>query len=84
MACRTRRSHTIIAPRSASRWLKPVVLPSLGSVGDAHDSARCKRSFATLEYELLPSHRLRAQVEARAAAFNFIAASPSYPRGTAP
>jgi putative transposase len=48
------------------------VRPSMGSVGDAYDNALCESFFATLECELLDRHRLRTQVEARLAIFDFI------------
>jgi len=48
------------------------VRPSMGSVGDAYDNALCESFFATLECELLDRSRLKTQVEARLAVFEFI------------
>ena len=48
------------------------VRPSMGSVGDAYDNARCESFFATLECELLDRRRFSNQVEARMAVFEFI------------
>ena len=48
------------------------VRPSMGSVGDAYDSALCESFFATLECELLDRTRFKTQIEARLAVFEFI------------
>lgn len=48
------------------------VRPSMGSVGDCFDNALCESFFATLECELLERRRLRTQVEARMAVFEFL------------
>jgi putative transposase len=48
------------------------VRPSIGSVGDAYDSAMCESFFATLECELLGRHRFTSQAEARMAVFSYI------------
>ena len=48
------------------------VRPSVGSVGDCYDNARCESFFATLECELLDRRRFRSQHEARQAVFEFI------------
>ena len=48
------------------------VRPSMGSVGDCFDNARCESFFATLECELLDRGRFKTQVEARMAVFEFI------------
>ena len=48
------------------------VRPSMGSVGDAYDNALCESFFSTLECELLDRSRLKTQVEARLAVFEFI------------
>ncbi len=46
--------------------------PSMGSVGDAFDSAMCESFFAALECELLDRRRFKTQAEARIAVFGFI------------
>ena len=46
--------------------------PSMGSVGDAYDSALCEAFSATLECELLDRRRFRSQAEARMAVFRSI------------
>ena len=46
--------------------------PSMGSVGDCFDNARCESFFATLECELLDRRRFKTQIEARMAIFEFI------------
>ena len=48
------------------------VRPSMGSVGDCFDNALCESFFATLECELLSSHRFKTQDEARRAVFDFL------------
>jgi putative transposase len=48
------------------------VRPSMGSVGDCFDNARCESFFATLECELLDRRRFKTQIEARLAVFEFI------------
>src|SRR5579859_7352514 len=48
------------------------VRPSMGSVGDCFDNARCESFFATLECELLDRRRFKTQAEARIAVFEFI------------
>jgi putative transposase len=48
------------------------VRPSMGSVGDCFDNARCESFFATLECELLDRRRFKTQIEARIAIFEFI------------
>jgi putative transposase len=48
------------------------VRPSMGSVGDAYDNAMCESFFATLECELLASHRFKTQTEAQSTVFEFI------------
>lgn len=44
----------------------------MGSVGDAYDNAMCESFFAALECELLDRRRLKNQIEARMAVFDFI------------
>src|SRR5205807_7885610 len=48
------------------------VRPSMGSVGDAYDTAMCESFFATLECELLDQRRFKTPAEARIAVFDFI------------
>src|SRR5712672_2958654 len=48
------------------------VRPSMGSVGDAYDNAKCESFFATLECELLERRRFASQAEAKMACFSFI------------
>ncbi len=48
------------------------VRPSMGSIGDCFDNARCESFFATLECELLERRRFKTQVEARMAIFDLI------------
>jgi putative transposase len=48
------------------------VRPSMGSVGDAYDTAMCESFFATHECELLDRYRFRSQADARMAIFEFI------------
>src|SRR6478672_5740865 len=48
------------------------VRPSMGSVGDAYDSAMCESFFATLECELLERCRFTSKIEAKMACFSFI------------
>lgn len=48
------------------------VRPSMGSLGDACDNARCESFFATLECEWLDRRRFASQAEARMACFSFI------------
>ena len=48
------------------------VRPSMGSVGDAYDSALCESFFATLECELLDRQRFPTPAEARLGVFDFI------------
>ena len=43
------------------------VRPSVGSVGDAYDSAMCESFFSTLEAELLARRRFQSHAEARMA-----------------
>ena len=46
--------------------------PSMGSVGDAYDNARCESFFATLECELLERRRFASRADAKMACFSFI------------
>jgi putative transposase len=48
------------------------VRPSMGSVGDAYDTALCESFFATLECELLDRTAFKNPTEARTALFDFI------------
>jgi putative transposase len=48
------------------------VRPSMGSVGDCFDNARCESFFATIECELLDRRHFKNQIEARMAIFEFI------------
>lgn len=48
------------------------VRPSMGSVGDCYDNAMCESFNATLECELLVTHRFKDQREASLAVFDFI------------
>ncbi len=48
------------------------VRPSMGSVADCYDNARCESFFATLECELLDRTRFRNHTEAKLAVFEFI------------
>ena len=48
------------------------VRPSMGSVGDCYDNAKCERFFATLECELLERRKFKTTAEARVACFEFI------------
>jgi putative transposase len=48
------------------------IRPSMGTVGDCYDNALVESFFATLECELLASHRLRTHAEARLAVFEWI------------
>jgi putative transposase len=48
------------------------VRPSMGSVGDAYDSALCESFFATLECELIDRTRLRTPDEVERAFFELI------------
>jgi putative transposase len=48
------------------------VRPSMGSVGDCYDNAMCESFNATLECELLVTHRFKTQREAALAVFTFI------------
>ena len=48
------------------------VRPSMGSVGDCFDNAMCESFNATLECELLVTHRFKNQHEAALAVFDFI------------
>ena len=48
------------------------VRPSMGSVGDAYDNAKCESFFATLECELLDRRKFQTKAEARMAIFQFI------------
>lgn len=48
------------------------VRPSMGSVGDCYDNARCESFFATLEGELLDRVTLHTPAEGRLAVFDFI------------
>ena len=45
--------------------------PSLGSIGDYFDNARCESFLATLECELLNRRSFKTEVEARIAVFDF-------------
>ena len=54
------------------RCRKAGVRPSMGSGGDAYDTAMCESFVATLECELLDHYRFTTQTEARSAAFVFI------------
>ena len=46
--------------------------PSIGSVGDCYDNARCESFFAMLECELLDRRKFKTKAEARIACFEFI------------
>ena len=48
------------------------VRPSMGSVGDAYDTAMAESFFSTLEAELLSRRRFTSQAEARMACFSYI------------
>lgn len=48
------------------------IRPSMGSVGDCYDNAMCESFNATLECELLVTHRFKTQREASLAVFEFI------------
>lgn len=48
------------------------VRPSMGSVGDAYDSARCESFFGTLECELIDRVSLRSFTHARREVFEYI------------
>ncbi len=48
------------------------VTMSMGSVGDCYDNAMCESFNATLECELLATHRFKTQREASLAIFDFI------------
>ncbi len=48
------------------------VRPSMGSVGDCFDNAKCESCFATLECELLDLRSFKTPIEARSAIFEFI------------
>ena len=48
------------------------VRPSMGSVGDAYDSAMAESFFSTLEAELLSRRRFMSQAEARMACFSYL------------
>src|SRR5262249_21235501 len=48
------------------------VMPSVGSVGDAHDNAMAESFFATLECELLDRHSFHTQAEAKLAVFEYL------------
>ncbi len=48
------------------------VRPSMGSVGDCYDNAMCESFNATLECELLVTHRFKNQRDAALAVFDFI------------
>ncbi len=82
MAFAQRRPATVIHPSDqgcqytsiafGQRCREMGIRPSMGSVGDAYDNAMCESFFATLECELLDRQRLKNQVEARLAVFDFI------------
>jgi len=44
----------------------------MGSVGDCYDNAMCESFNATLECELLATHRLKTPRKAAVAVFNFM------------
>ncbi len=48
------------------------VRPSMGSVGDCYDNAMCESFNATLECELLVTHRFKTPRQAALAVFDFI------------
>jgi putative transposase len=48
------------------------VRPSMGSVGDCYDNAKCESFFATLECELLDRETFRTVEQARKAVFEYI------------
>jgi putative transposase len=48
------------------------VRPSMGSVGDAYDNARCESFFTTLECERLDRERFSTQAAAPLAVFEYI------------
>ena len=48
------------------------VMPSMGSIGDAYDTAMAESFFATLEREVLNRRRFRSQAEARMAIFQWV------------
>jgi len=82
MAVSQRRPHTVIHHSDhgcqytsiafGSRCREAGVRPSMGSVGDCYDSARCESFFATLECELLDRSRFANQDAARIAVFDYI------------
>jgi putative transposase len=60
------------SPAFGNRCREAGVRPSMGSVGDAYDSAMCESFFASLECELLARRRFASQAEARMALFSSI------------
>ena len=48
------------------------MIPSIGSVGDAYDNARCESLVATLECDLLARRKVQTKAKARMAPFQFI------------
>jgi putative transposase len=82
MALRGPRPHRVIHHSDHGCQYTPIafglpcrqagVQPSMGSVGDAYDSAHCESFFATLECELLDRRRFVSQAEARLAVFDYI------------
>jgi transposase InsO family protein len=53
--------------RFGKRCWEPGVMPSMGSVGDAYDSAMAESFFATLGRELLNRRRFKSKAEAKMA-----------------
>ena len=82
MALEQRRPHGVIhhsdhgcqytAIAYGQRCLAFGVRPSMGTVGDAYDTALCESFFATLECELLDRERFRTPAAARRAVFDYI------------
>jgi putative transposase len=82
MAARCRQPQTVIrhcdqgsqntSLAFGARCRQAGVRPSMGSVGDAHDSAMCESFFATLECELIDRYRLSTPAKAERTAFEFI------------
>ena len=62
--------HTSVA--FGKRCGEAGVRPSMGSVGDAYDTAMAESFFSTLEAELLSRRRFASQAEARMACFSYI------------
>lgn len=62
------------APAFGKRCREAGVRPSMGSVGDAYDTALCESFFATLGCELLARCRFASHAEARMAIFSCLEA----------